>query len=121
MASQPTRTVTDWDSVSAHEEPLPPPDLPPWGVGLLGAFLVMERRREYAVLRTVDADTGRVLTGPAVESAVAVVGSLLIGIPLGLGLGVLSIRVLSLFLHFPHPRSPSPAVCIEVTALLPEP
>ncbi|MEU6261001.1 FtsX-like permease family protein [Streptomyces sp. NPDC047043] len=86
------------------------------GVGLLGAFLVMERRREYAVLRTVGAGTGRVLTGPVVEDAVAVVGSLLIGIPLGLGLGVLSIRVLSLFFTLPPPLVTVPASALVLLA-----
>lgn len=86
------------------------------GVGLLGAFLILERRREFAVLRTVGADTGRALTGPVVEGTVAVVGSLLIGIPLGLGLGVLSIRVLGLFFALPPPLVTVPAGALALLA-----
>ena len=34
------------------------------GVAVLGAFLVLERRREFAILRAVGAETSQVLTGP---------------------------------------------------------
>ncbi|QNA77064.1 ABC transporter permease [Streptomyces sp. So13.3] len=78
------------------------------GVGVLGAFLVMERRKEFAILRTVGADTPRTLAGPLTDGAVAVVGSLVIGIPVGLGLGVLSVRVLSLFFALPPPLATVP-------------
>jgi putative ABC transport system permease protein len=71
------------------------------GVAVLGAFLVLERRREAAVLRSVGATTAQSLTGPGVEGAVAVFGSLLIGVPVGIGLAVLSIRVLGLFFTLP--------------------
>ncbi|KUJ66025.1 hypothetical protein ACZ90_40865 [Streptomyces albus subsp. albus] len=83
------------------------------GVGVLGAFLVIERRREFAILRTVGADTAHTLTSPLVEGAAAVVGSLAIGIPLGIGLGTLSVRVLSLFFALPPPL-----VTVPVGALL---
>jgi putative ABC transport system permease protein len=73
------------------------------GVGVLGAFLVLERGREFAVLRTLGANTRQVLTGPALEGAVAIVGSVAIGVPLGLGLGVLAVRVLALFFTLPPP------------------
>lgn len=73
------------------------------GVAVLGAFLVLERRRELAVLRAIGAATGQVLTGPALEGGVAVLGSLLIGVPVGLGLGVLAARVLGLFFTLPPP------------------
>jgi putative ABC transport system permease protein len=69
----------------------------------LGAFLVLERRREFAILRTVGADTSQVLTGPASEGVLVVLGSLLIGVPIGLGLAVLEVRVLSLFFALPPP------------------
>ena len=35
------------------------------GVAVLGAFLVLERRREFAILRAVGADTSQVIAGPA--------------------------------------------------------
>jgi putative ABC transport system permease protein len=73
------------------------------GVAILGAFLVLERRRESVILRTVGANTGQVITAPLVESAIAVVGGLAIGIPVGLGLGVLNIQILALFFTLPPP------------------
>lgn len=73
------------------------------GVAVLGAFLVLERRRESAVLRSVGATTRQILTAPAVEGAIAVFGSLAIGIPIGIGLSILSIRVLGLFFTLPPP------------------
>jgi putative ABC transport system permease protein len=73
------------------------------GVGLLGAFLVLERRRELAVLRALGASTSRMLTGPVQEGAVAVLGSLVVGVPVGLGLSVLAVRVLGLFFVLPPP------------------
>ncbi len=73
------------------------------GVAVLGAFLVLERRREAAVLRSVGATTAQTLTPPAVEGAIAVLGSLLIGLPIGVGLAVLSIQVLGLFFTLPPP------------------
>ncbi|MDQ6915364.1 MAG: FtsX-like permease family protein, partial [Actinomycetota bacterium] len=79
------------------------------GVAVLGAFLVLERRREFAILRTVGADTEHVLAGPAQEGAIAVVGSLVVGVPLGLGLSVLAVRVLGLFFTLPPPLLTIPA------------
>jgi putative ABC transport system permease protein len=73
------------------------------GVAILGAFFVLERRRESAVLRTVGAGTGQVVTAPVVEGVVAVLGGLVLGIPIGLGLGLLSIRILGLFFTLPPP------------------
>ncbi|MEP6666141.1 MAG: ABC transporter permease [Nocardioidaceae bacterium] len=73
------------------------------GVGVLGAFLVLERRREYAILRTVGASTRQLLTPPAIEGAVATIGSVLIGLPIGIILSMLSVRVLSLFFTLPPP------------------
>jgi putative ABC transport system permease protein len=73
------------------------------GMAVLGAFVVLERRRELAILRTVGADTPRTLTGPAQEGAIAVLGSLAIGVPVGLGLATLSVRVLGLFFTLPPP------------------
>jgi putative ABC transport system permease protein len=86
------------------------------GVAVLGAFFVLERRRESAVLRTVGAGTGQVVTAPVVEGAVAVLGGLALGIPLGLGLGVLSIRLLGLFFVLPPPVLVVPAAAIGALA-----
>src|SRR4051794_15484568 len=73
------------------------------GVAVLGAFFVLERRRESVILRTVGAETAQVVTTPVVEGAVAVLGGLAVGIPVGLGLGFLSIRILALFFTLPPP------------------
>jgi putative ABC transport system permease protein len=73
------------------------------GVAVLGAFLILERRREFAILHTVGADTRQILTGPVLEGMVAVIGSIAIGIPVGLGLGILAVRVLGLFFTLSPP------------------
>jgi putative ABC transport system permease protein len=73
------------------------------GVAVLGAFLVFERRREFAVLEATGADSYHIIAGPAQEGVVAVLGSVLIGVPLGLVLGVLVVRVLGLFFTLPPP------------------
>ncbi|MDP9343409.1 MAG: ABC transporter permease [Actinomycetota bacterium] len=73
------------------------------GVAVLGAFLVLERRREFAILRATGASTQQVLTGPGQEGMAAVLGSVLIGVPVGLGLGMLTVRVLGLFFNLPPP------------------
>ncbi len=79
------------------------------GVAVLGAFLVLERRREFAILRAVGADTREVLTGPAQEGLIVVLGSLMIGVPVGLGLALLAVRVLGLFFSLPPPLLTFPA------------
>ena len=73
------------------------------GVALLGWFLVLERRREFAVLEAIGADRAQLVTGPVTEGAVAVAGSIIIGLPLGFGLGALVVRVLGLFFALPPP------------------
>jgi putative ABC transport system permease protein len=73
------------------------------GVAVLGAFVVLERRREFALLRTLGADDGQLRTGPAQEGAAAVLGALAIGVPVGLGLGLMSVRLLGLFFTLPPP------------------
>ncbi|NJC72007.1 ABC transporter permease [Planosporangium thailandense] len=83
------------------------------GVAVLGAFLVLERRRESAILRAIGATTRQVLTAPAAEGAITVVLSLLIGVPVGIGLSIVSIKVLGLFFVLPPPL-----VVVPTTALL---
>jgi putative ABC transport system permease protein len=83
------------------------------GLSVLGAFLILERRREIAILRSLGADSSHVMTGPAIESGVAVLGSLLIGVPVGLFLGALAVRVLGLFFALPPP-----VLVVPVDALL---
>jgi putative ABC transport system permease protein len=82
------------------------------GVAVLGAFLVFERRREFAVLEAVGADRAQVITGPAQEGVVAVLGSLVIGLPLGLVLGILAVRVLGLFFMLPPPVVSVPVITL---------
>jgi putative ABC transport system permease protein len=73
------------------------------GIAVLGAFLVLERRREFAILGAVGADGRQLRAGPAAEGGITITGSLLIGVPLGLGLSILSVRVLGLFFVLPPP------------------
>jgi putative ABC transport system permease protein len=73
------------------------------GLAVLGVFLILERRREIAVLRSIGADDRQILIAPALEAGVAVLGSIAIGVPVGLGLGVLAVRVLGLFFTLPPP------------------
>jgi putative ABC transport system permease protein len=87
------------------------------GVAVLGAFLVLERRREFAILRAVGADTPQVLTGPAHEGFIAVLGSLVIGIPIGLGLSILAVRVLGLFFALPPPLLTMPSATLALLCL----
>jgi putative ABC transport system permease protein len=73
------------------------------GVAVLGAFLVLERRREFATLEAVGADSGQILRAPAQEGVVTVAGSLIVGVPLGIGLAVIAVRLLGLFFQLPPP------------------
>jgi putative ABC transport system permease protein len=73
------------------------------GVAVMGAFLIIERRREFAILQAIGADQWHILTGPALEAAAVVLGSLSFGIPLGLGLGLLAVQVLGLFFALQPP------------------
>jgi putative ABC transport system permease protein len=72
-------------------------------VAVLGAFLVLERRREFATLQAIGADTASILTGPALEGLVTVLAAVAIGVPVGLGLGLLSVRILGLFFTLTPP------------------
>jgi putative ABC transport system permease protein len=44
-----------------------------------------------------------VLDGPAQEGLIAVLGSLAVGLPVGIGFGMLAVRVLGLFFTLPPP------------------
>lgn len=87
------------------------------GVAILGAFVILERRREFAILQAIGADTRQILTGPALEGAVTVVGSVAIGLPIGLGLGILAVRVLGLFFTLAPPLLTVPLVELAALAL----
>lgn len=84
---------------------------------MLGAFLILERRREFAILQTVGADTRQILTGPALEGSIVVLGSLAIGVPVGLGLGILAVQVLGLFFSLGPPLLTIPAGGLIAVAL----
>jgi putative ABC transport system permease protein len=88
------------------------------GIAVLGAFVVLERRREFAILRAAGADDRRLLVPPAQEGAIAVVGSLALGIPIGLGLAVVAVRVLSLFFTLPPPLVAIPGGSLAAVAVL---
>lgn len=91
------------------------------GSATLGAFLILERRREFALLRAIGADNRQLLAGPVLEGALVAVSSLVIGLAVGLGLGLLSVRVLALFFTLPPPLLSVPtgqllALCVLVLA-----
>jgi putative ABC transport system permease protein len=88
------------------------------GVAILGAFLIVERRREFAVLEAVGAQRSQLMLGPLQEGAVAVLGSIVIGLPLGLVLGILAVRVLGLFFTLPPPVVSVPAITLVAFVLL---
>ena len=87
----------------------PPYHLGALGVAVLGAFLVLERRREIAILRSLGADTRQILTGPVLEGSIAALGSLAIGVPIGIGLAILAVQILRLFFTLPPPLVTVPA------------
>jgi putative ABC transport system permease protein len=87
------------------------------GCATLGAFLVLERRREFAILHAVGADARQILTGPLLEGVLVVLGSLGIGVPVGLGLGVLAVRILGLFFTLEPPLLAAPAGQLLALAL----
>ena len=65
------------------------------GIAVLGAFLVLERRREYAVMRSLGATTRQVLVPPAVEGLATVAASIILGVPVGIGMAIISARILN--------------------------
>jgi len=79
---------------------------------------VLERRREFAILRAVGAATANVLNGPALEGAIAAAGSLVVGVPVGLGLAMLAVRVLGLFFTLPPPLLSIPVGAIAGLVVL---
>jgi putative ABC transport system permease protein len=88
------------------------------GVAVLGAFVVLERRREFAILRAIGIDTRRLLVPPAQEGLIAVLASLGLGLLIGLVLGVLAVRVLTLFFQLPPPLLAVPTGPIAAFVLL---
>ncbi len=88
------------------------------GVAVLIAFLIFERRRELAVLEALGAEPRQRLTGPVQEGTVALAGSVVIGLPLGLLLGMLAVRVLGLFFTLPPPLLTLPSDTLGVFFLL---
>jgi putative ABC transport system permease protein len=88
------------------------------GIAVLGAFLVLERRREFAILQAMGADASQILTPPAQEGIIAVLASLAIGVPVGVGLGMLAVRVLGLFFVLPPPLVTVPVGTLAAFAAL---
>jgi putative ABC transport system permease protein len=88
------------------------------GVAVLGAFAVLERRREFAILETLGADRSQKLTAPAQEGLIAAIGSLVLGVPIGLGLAMLAVRVLGLFFDLPPPLLSVPGVSLTIFVAL---
>jgi putative ABC transport system permease protein len=86
------------------------------GVAVLGAFVVLERRRETAILRACGATTRQILTPPATEGVIAALGSLLIGIPVGIGVSIVAVRVLGLFFTLRPPLLVLPAGSLALLA-----
>ena len=82
------------------------------GVGVLGAFVVLERRREVAILQAQGATTRQLLAGPAFEGALTVATSIIVGLPIGIGVTALSGRILTLLFRLPAPlaRVPYPTL-----------
>ncbi|HEV7805934.1 MAG TPA: FtsX-like permease family protein [Solirubrobacteraceae bacterium] len=73
------------------------------GVAVLGAVIVLERRREFAILQVVGAKASQVRAGPRLEGIIAVAASVVVGLPVGLALGLFSVRLLGLFFTLPPP------------------
>ena len=88
------------------------------GIAVLGTFIVLERRREFAILRSVGADPSQLCASPAIEGSTAALTSLAIGVPVGLGIGVVSVRVLGLFFALPPPLLTVPVGALLALALL---
>jgi putative ABC transport system permease protein len=63
------------------------------GIALLGAFLILERRREYAVLRSLGASTRQVLVPQAIEGLSTVAAALALGLPIGSGMNTITSRI----------------------------
>jgi putative ABC transport system permease protein len=88
------------------------------GLGVLGAFVIVERRHDLAILRLIGANTRQTVTAPAIEGGLTAIGSLVIGIPIGIGLAALSVRILGLFFTLPAPSLTVPVTNLIVLALL---
>lgn len=71
------------------------------GVGVLGAFVVSERSREFAALRALGVERGRLAAHPLLEMAGVLGASVFVGLPLGIGLAAIAVRVMPLFFVLP--------------------
>jgi putative ABC transport system permease protein len=70
---------------------------------------------------SIGGETRQILTGPALEGAIATLGSLIIGIPIGVVLGGLAVRILGLFFTLPPPVvavSPGGVAILALSVLL---
>ena len=88
------------------------------GIAVLGAFVVLERRRESAVLRALGASTWHVLSSPALEAVSTLAVSLVVGIPLGLGMTTVTNRVLALLFSLPAPLLRVPGARLALLVVL---
>jgi putative ABC transport system permease protein len=63
-------------------------------------------------------DTRHILAGPVIEGSVASIGSVVIGVPIGIGLAVVAIRVLDLLFALPPPLVVVPWIDLVALAAL---
>lgn len=88
------------------------------GVAVLGAFLVLERRREYAVMRSLGATTRQVLVPPALEVGSTVLVGIALGVPIGLGMTTITTRVLTPLFTISPPLATIPVGGLALLAAL---
>ena len=88
------------------------------GVAVLGAFLVLERRREYALLSALGATKRQLIAPPAVEGAITIGASMALGLPIGVLVAAISTRILSLLFTLPAPAVALPMGKIAVLLAL---
>lgn len=88
------------------------------GVAVLGAFLVLERRREYAVMRSLGATTRQVLVPPALEVGSTILVGIALGVPIGLGMTTITTRVLTPLFTISPPLATIPGGRLALLAAL---